>query len=33
VREALLAGRPVDGLVPRAVLYYIYGNNLYKTAS
>ena len=33
VREALLAGRPVDGLVPRAVLHYIYGNNLYKTAS
>ena len=30
VRDALLAGRPVDGLVPRAVLDYIKVHNLYK---
>lgn len=30
VRAALAAGRPVDGLVPRSVLDYIYGHNLYK---
>ncbi len=29
VRAALGAGRPVDGLVPRAVLDYIYDHNLY----
>lgn len=30
VRDALVSGRPVDGLVPRAVLDYIQGHNLYK---
>jgi nicotinate-nucleotide adenylyltransferase len=30
VRDALLAGRPVDGLVSRAVLDYIQAHNLYK---
>ncbi len=30
VRAALAAGRSVDGLVPRAVLDYIYEHNLYK---
>ncbi|HTB56507.1 MAG TPA: nicotinate (nicotinamide) nucleotide adenylyltransferase [Polyangia bacterium] len=30
VRAALAAGRPVDGLVPRVVLDYIYEHNLYK---
>ncbi|HVV49375.1 MAG TPA: nicotinate (nicotinamide) nucleotide adenylyltransferase [Polyangia bacterium] len=33
VRAALAAGRPVDGLVPRAVLDYIHAHNLYKPAS
>jgi nicotinate-nucleotide adenylyltransferase len=32
VREALGAGRPVEGLVSRAVLDYIYSHNLYKAA-
>jgi nicotinate-nucleotide adenylyltransferase len=31
VRAALRSGRPVEGLVPRAVLDYIYGHNLYKS--
>jgi nicotinate-nucleotide adenylyltransferase len=31
VRAALGAGRPVEGLVPHAVLDYIYGHNLYKS--
>ena len=30
VRAALAAGQPVDGLVPRAVLDYIYRKGLYK---
>ncbi|HEY4395703.1 MAG TPA: nicotinate (nicotinamide) nucleotide adenylyltransferase [Polyangia bacterium] len=30
VRDALLAGRPVDGLVPGSVLDYIKAHNLYK---
>jgi nicotinate-nucleotide adenylyltransferase len=30
VRAALAAGRPIDGLVPRAVLDYISKHNLYK---
>jgi nicotinate-nucleotide adenylyltransferase len=30
VRAALAAGRPVDGLVPRAVLDYISAHDLYK---
>lgn len=33
VREALAAGRAVDGLVPRAVLDYISMHNLYKAGS
>ncbi|HLK90068.1 MAG TPA: nicotinate (nicotinamide) nucleotide adenylyltransferase [Polyangia bacterium] len=32
VREALRTGRPVEGLVPRAVLDYISAHNLYKSA-
>jgi nicotinate-nucleotide adenylyltransferase len=31
VRAALGAGRPVEGLVPRSVLDYIHGHNLYKS--
>jgi nicotinic acid mononucleotide adenylyltransferase len=30
VRAALAAGQPVDSLVPRAVLDYIYRKGLYK---
>jgi nicotinate-nucleotide adenylyltransferase len=30
VRGAIAAGEPVDGLVPRAVLDYIYRRGLYK---
>lgn len=33
VRAALAAGRPVDGLVPRAVLDYIAKHNLYKESA
>ena len=32
VRAALAAGTSVEGLVPRAVLDYIYGHNLYQAA-
>jgi nicotinic acid mononucleotide adenylyltransferase len=30
VRAALAAGKPAEGLVPRAVLDYIYRKGLYK---
>ena len=33
VRTALAAGRPVEGLVPRAVLDYIYRKGLYKESA
>ena len=33
VRAALAAGRPVDGLVPRAVVDYISGHGLYKATA
>jgi nicotinate-nucleotide adenylyltransferase len=32
VRAALAAAKSVEGLVPRAVLDYIYGHSLYKAA-
>jgi nicotinic acid mononucleotide adenylyltransferase len=32
VRDALGAGSPVEGLVPRAVLDYIYERGLYRSA-
>jgi nicotinate-nucleotide adenylyltransferase len=32
VRDRLAAGKPVEGLVPRTVLDYIYGRGLYRSA-